>query len=544
MTTIKIKTIGLLFLLINLIFFNKIALSQADGSVRTYKIHNKEITDIFFSKDGKSFFSSSLDSTIKHCNINQSAEYEVLKAHKGGVTAFALSADNSKIISGGEDKKIILWDLTDTTISHRIIETQKQKLQKTNNIKNTLTRHQPKDEIIPPSTITALCFATNNTQFFAGYRNNTVKFWETVPQIVNRWERKEHKWSITSLDLTDNGRYLLSASADNTIKVWNVINGRDEATFIGHRNVVNDIDINIDDKSFISASNDHSLIHWDLVNGKSIRVYSATEPINAVEFSADGQFIAAGCNRKIVVWKVGIADSVILQGHKANITTLTFSPDDKYLLTGADNGEIKLWYLGDIIVRIVFAKEIEKEISTNPKFSTQKDEFETIAEYKKRLDSIPIFVEQVIQKYRDVYYNNKSIVQNEKCDKIRKSYHQVNLKIDTIGIYHPENKDQYFYMQLSVIKSKKSPYIYPTVSDNFKIPREDARKFKEKYKKAEIKADVQLDEFGKNIDIFNIKIKHPDKKEAYPPQKTKNPLYLEEEEGGLDANFNDSNAKG
>ena len=59
------------------------------------------------------------------------------------------------------------------------------------------------------------------------------------------------------------GRHLISGATDLTIKVWNVSNGSEEATLIGHGGKVASLAMTPDGKRVISGSYDSTIRVWD-----------------------------------------------------------------------------------------------------------------------------------------------------------------------------------------------------------------------------------------------------------------------------------------
>ncbi|KAH9042667.1 WD40-repeat-containing domain protein [Lactarius pseudohatsudake] len=80
-----------------------------------------------------------------------------------------------------------------------------------------------------------------------------------------------------------------------------------------------------------------------------------------VKFSADGKYLATGCNRAAQIFdaKTG-AKTCVLVDDKANkygdlyIRSVCFSPDGKYLATGAEDRQIRIWDIAKRRIRNVF----------------------------------------------------------------------------------------------------------------------------------------------------------------------------------------------
>ncbi|KAF9225758.1 WD40 repeat-like protein [Gyrodon lividus] len=80
-----------------------------------------------------------------------------------------------------------------------------------------------------------------------------------------------------------------------------------------------------------------------------------------VRFSADGKFLATGCNRTAQIYdtKTGaktcvLADEAAGKAGDLYIRSVCFSPDGKYLATGAEDKQIRIWDIAKKRIRNVF----------------------------------------------------------------------------------------------------------------------------------------------------------------------------------------------
>ena len=70
--------------------------------------------------------------------------------------------------------------------------------------------------------------------------------------------------------MTPDGRRVVSASAEETLKIWDLESGRSLATLEGHAYGVNACVVTPDGRRIVSASYDNTLKVWDLESGRSL----------------------------------------------------------------------------------------------------------------------------------------------------------------------------------------------------------------------------------------------------------------------------------
>ncbi|HEY9600907.1 MAG TPA: hypothetical protein V6C85_04800, partial [Allocoleopsis sp.] len=76
-----------------------------------------------------------------------------------------------------------------------------------------------------------------------------------------------HSWSVNAVAVTVDGKQAISASDDNTLKLWDLATGEELRTLYGHSWSVNAVAVTVDGKQAISASGDKTLKLWDLATG-------------------------------------------------------------------------------------------------------------------------------------------------------------------------------------------------------------------------------------------------------------------------------------
>jgi WD40 repeat protein len=79
-----------------------------------------------------------------------------------------------------------------------------------------------------------------------------------------------HSDAITAIAFSPDGRYALSGSADNHLRLWEVATGREVRSFTGHADKVIAAAFSPDGKHILSAAQDYSLKTWDVVSGRPL----------------------------------------------------------------------------------------------------------------------------------------------------------------------------------------------------------------------------------------------------------------------------------
>ncbi|MED6249475.1 U3 snoRNP protein [Ataeniobius toweri] len=86
----------------------------------------------------------------------------------------------------------------------------------------------------------------------------------------------------------------------------------------------------------------HELPEFNLIHSLSI----SDQRIASVAINSSGDWIAFGCSRmgQLLVWEWQSESYVFKQqGHFNNMASLAYSPDGQYVVTGGDDGKVKVW---------------------------------------------------------------------------------------------------------------------------------------------------------------------------------------------------------
>ena len=87
---------------------------------------------------------------------------------------------------------------------------------------------------------------------------------------------------------------------------------------------------------------DNERMNYFVVNFSSI----SNQCISSIALNSTGDWIALGCSKRgqLLVWEwQSETYAMKQQGHSNNTNCLAYSPDGQYIVTGGDDGKVKLW---------------------------------------------------------------------------------------------------------------------------------------------------------------------------------------------------------
>jgi len=155
-----------------------------------------------------------------------------------------------------------------------------------------------------------------------------------------------HSGTIFSAVYNEDGKKILSASADHTIKEWDVESGLCLKTFSGHTGGVRSALYSGDEKKILSASGDRTIKEWDVKSGQCLKTFTGHESgVWSAVYSGDKEkILSASWDHTIKEWDVESGQCLkTFTGHMGGVTSALYSGDEEKILSASDDSTIKEW---------------------------------------------------------------------------------------------------------------------------------------------------------------------------------------------------------
>lgn len=312
--------------------------------IRQFNGHENTVSDLVFSSDGNTFFSTSADGTIRQWDVTTGEELKQFSGTGFPILSIDLSPDGSQVLTSDYDfdtttSHLVLWDATSGAEIRRF-EGQRDVIFSVD---------------ISPDGQLVLSTSGPSGPFSPGSGNNDIVIWDLATGEVLSTLVGHQDVVFKALFLPDSRR-VLSSSGDSSLKLWDAITGELLNTLQGHTSFVYSIALSPDGKLAMSSGFDSAQILWDLERGEELRRFYGHRGFAAdIAFAPDGREVLTGSDDfTLRLWDIFSPDNqerlTVPAGQ--GMWAVAVSPDQKTVLTSSGSPGLFAPYTGDYTLHL------------------------------------------------------------------------------------------------------------------------------------------------------------------------------------------------
>ena len=290
------------------------------------------------SRDGKTLLVATGDGKIRFVDLDTGEVKRTLTGHTNMVYIANFSPDEKLLASSSRDRTARIWDVATGKELH------------------TLGGFR--------CAVKAVAFSPDGRTIAASGNDGMLKLWDVktgkeLKSLVHR-DSRDIDMATYSFVFSRDGKQIYAGNGDATISVWDVATGKEIRNWKAHENMVFRVALSSDHRRLISFG-DMVVKVWDTTTWRELQTLSMPKTTGASAFSSmvvishNGKLIAASdiqfdpkqrtyLSVDTVVWNANTGERLFtLAGHQLDVNGLTFTRDDRFLLTGSVDGTIKFW---------------------------------------------------------------------------------------------------------------------------------------------------------------------------------------------------------
>jgi WD40 repeat protein len=307
--------------------------------------YQRQVNCMALSVDGRRLLTGGLDRTVRLWDVVTGNLLLNYQDSAGAVWCVALSSDGKRALSAagmhqdngdwerGTDFAIRVWDLSAGKMIGR------------------LEGHT--------AELRSLAFSPDGRQALSAGWDQVIRLWdlETGKEVQRL---TGHTAAIRQAVFTPDGQRVLSASRDRTVRLWDLRTGKERRRLEGHTDDVFTVVPTPNGRRALSAGADRTLRLWDLETGKELRRFEGHRTVIwRIALSPDGRYalsgagclsrgdqfyIPAGYDNEVRIWEVETGAEVYrLEGHTSSVMCTLFTSDGRQALTAGSDGTIRVW---------------------------------------------------------------------------------------------------------------------------------------------------------------------------------------------------------
>uniref|UniRef100_A0A3Q1HE97 Cilia- and flagella-associated protein 52 n=1 Tax=Anabas testudineus TaxID=64144 RepID=A0A3Q1HE97_ANATE len=251
-------------------------------------VPNMTCNSLDFMVDGHSIISAWDDGKIRVFAPESGRVMLIIhNAHRMGVTAIAGTRDCKRIVSGGGEGQVRVWELQSR--GHRLLETMKEHKATVACIKIKsddkecvtassdgaciiwdIVRFVSLQMVIANTMFRTVCYHPEEYQIITSGTDRKVAYWDVYDGSAIRELEGSKSGAINGMHISQDGKHFVTGGDDKLVKVWDYMDGVVTHMGIAHGGSITSIKICSNSRTLISTSADGAILRWRFPHPSSL----------------------------------------------------------------------------------------------------------------------------------------------------------------------------------------------------------------------------------------------------------------------------------
>uniref|UniRef100_A0A4W6FRJ2 Cilia- and flagella-associated protein 52 n=1 Tax=Lates calcarifer TaxID=8187 RepID=A0A4W6FRJ2_LATCA len=239
-------------------------------------VPNMTCNSLDFMADGHSIISAWNDGKIRVFAPESGRLMLVIdNAHRMGVTAIAGTRDCKRIVSGGGEGQVRVWELQPRC--HRLLETMKEHkatvacIKIKSDDKECVTASADGaciiwdivlQMVIANTLFRTVCYHPEEYQLITSGTDRKVTYWDVYDGSAIRELEGSQSGAINGVHISQDGKHFVTGGDDKLVKVWDYMEGVVTHVGIAHGGSITSTKIFSNNQTLVSTSADGAILRW------------------------------------------------------------------------------------------------------------------------------------------------------------------------------------------------------------------------------------------------------------------------------------------
>jgi len=210
-------------------------------------------------------------------------------------------------------------------------------------------------------------FSPNGKYVVTASGDNSAKIWDVSTGKIVR-TLSGHSSHVFHARFSPDNKFVVTAGGDIAI-LWEVSTGTEIRRLRGHSELVLSSNFSPDGAVIVTTSEDGTAKLWNARTGNEIRTFEVTEHrAHNSAFHPNGRSVAIGAQLGLLgLWNVSNGQKIrSFEGHRRVITSVSFSPNGSFLVSSSIDNTTRIWEVSSGKPRQTFRGDSFEEANLSP----------------------------------------------------------------------------------------------------------------------------------------------------------------------------------